>query len=419
MRVFFSTGEVSGDMVGARLAGRLREQDPSATLFGIGGTRMAAAGVEVIVPANHLGTVGVTEALSALPSLAGILAAIRRRIRATRPDVAILIGNDVFNTLLSRWLRRRGIPTVSYFPPQVWIWRGVARFIARSFDAILTSFPEEQAVYARASTGSKTAVVFVGHYLGETLARRTPSEVVSCRRRLGLGGPGRVVGLLPGSRSHEIRQLAARLFDAAVQLREKDPKLRFLVPVAEPEYRERIEAAIRERGLAEHTVVTTDSRDAMRASDLVLLASGTASLEAALLGVPMVILYAVSSLTVGVVRFVIRLGLIESETIGLPNLLLGREVVPELRQSQATAAALAAEAWSLLADDTRREAMSRALAEVGARIHAVGTVDRVVATAFALACGSAGVGGDADFFAPPLQMANSGESGARRRSSAS
>src|SRR5208337_2670613 len=155
--------------------------------------------------------------------------------------------------------------------------------------------------------------------------------------------------------------------------------------------------------------------DAMRASDLVLLASGTASLEAALLGVPMVILYAVSPLTMGVLRSVIRLGLIESDTVGLPNLLLGRKVVSELRQSRATTPTLVAEAWSLLADDTRREAMSRALGEVSARITGVGSLDRVMAMARTLATGSTGTGGDSQFFEPPLRMASGCEVGVRGR----
>jgi len=416
--VFFSTGEVSGDMVGARLGERLRHSDPTCELYGVGGTRMAAAGIEVIFRSDHMGTVGVTEALSALPSLAGVVSAIRKRIRSTRPDVAILIGNDVFNTLLSRWLRRRGIPTVSYFPPQVWIWRGVARFVARSFTAILTSFPEEQEVYERASAGTGTTVQFVGHYLGEVLSRRTTAEAAACRKRLALAGGGRVVGLLPGSRRHEVRRLLPTLLDAAAQLRERDGSLSFVVPVAEPEFATVIESAIGARGLTTSTVVTADSHDSMRASDLVLLASGTASLEAALLGVPMVILYNVSALTMAVLRSVIRLGLITEETVGLPNLLLGRNVVPELRQSRATASALAAEAWALLADDTRREAMSRTLGEVSARISSPGSLDRVMATAFALAGATAARGEDLRFLDPPLRLASGGEGVARGRGSA-
>jgi len=403
--VFFSTGEVSGDMVGARLGERLRHSDPTCELYGVGGTRMAAAGIEVIFRSDHMGTVGVTEALSALPSLAGVVSAIRKRIRSTRPDVAILIGNDVFNTLLSRWLRRRGIPTVSYFPPQVWIWRGVARFVARSFTAILTSFPEEQEVYERASAGTGTTVQFVGHYLGEVLSRRTTAEAEASRKRLALAGGGRVVGLLPGSRRHEVRRLLPTLLDAAAQLRER-------------EFATVIESAIGARGLTTSTVVTADSHDSMRASDLVLLASGTASLEAALLGVPMVILYNVSALTMAVLRSVIRLGLITEETVGLPNLLLGRNVVPELRQSRATASALAAEAWALLADDTRREAMSRTLGEVSARISSPGSLDRVMATAFALAGATAARGEDLRFLDPPLRLASGGEGVARGRGSA-
>jgi lipid-A-disaccharide synthase len=266
----------------------------------------------------------------------------------------------------------------------VWIWRAIAPFIARSFDAILTSFPDEHAVYGRAGARTGTAVTFVGHYLCETLSPRTPAEQAAGRRRHGLPETGQVVGLLPGSRVHEVDKLTGILLDAASRLLEADGDLSFILPVAEPLFEGSIRKALARRSLTDKVVLCNDSHEAMRAADVVVLASGTASLEAALLGVPMVIVYIVSALTVAVIRTTIALGLIESETVGLPNLILGRAVVPELRQSRATAQAVAREASRLLGDSRAREAMRNALLEVGPRISSPRTIDRVADATLAL-----------------------------------
>ena len=377
MRVFISTGEVSGDIVGALLTERIRALEPSAEIVGVGGSRMSEAGVALDARTSHLGTVGVTEAVRAIPAFARVLAAIRRQVRAGKPDVAVLIGNDVFNVILARWLRRRGVVTVSYFPPQVWIWRAIAPFIARSYDAILTSFPLEHEVYGRAGERSGTEVSFVGHYLCDTLHPRSDAEIVSSRGRLGLGGTSRVLALLPGSRAHEIRRLAGPLLAAARELCRWDPGLRVVVPVSEGAYRRMIETEVDANGLAERVLVTGDSHEAMRSADAVVLASGTASLEAALLGVPMAIVYRVSAATRCVVGAVVRLGLIESETLGLPNLVLGRTVVPELRQSRATVGAVVREARSLLENALKRQTLRRELLKVAEELAVPGTVERV------------------------------------------
>lgn len=377
MRVLISAGEVSGDVVAARVAGRLLARDPSLSLFGLGGPRMTSMGVEVDVAAGALGTVGVTEALTALPTLLRVLRRLRRRFRVERPDVALLIGNDAFNTCFARWLRAKGVPTVSLFPPQVWVWRAVARFIARSFDLILTSFPEEQAVYERASAGTSTRVQFVGHYLAEVLSPPSGGEVAENRRRFGLDASTRVVGLLPGSRIHEVRRLAGPLFDAARALLEREPATRFIIPVASADLREPIEKGIRRRSLSSQVILTDDSLAAMRAVDLLLLASGTASLEATLLGIPMVVTYAVSPVTSLILRAAIGLRLIEGETVALPNLILGRDVVPELRQARVSGAAIAHEAWPLLAEPARAETMRRALGGAVERLSFPGTLDGV------------------------------------------
>lgn len=389
MRILLSAGEVSGDIAAARLAQKLLELDPDAELFGLGGARMAAAGVHLDAAADHLGTVGVTEALAAVPSLWRAVAGIRRRLRTSRPDAAVLIGNDVFNTLLARWLRTRRVPTLSYFPPQVWVWRAVAPFIARSFDTILTSFPEEHAVYEKAGVGCGTTVSYVGHYLADTLRPPTPDEKLACRRRLDLPDEARVVALLPGSRTQEVRKLCGVLLDSAGLLLARAGDLALVVPVAEASHRAHVEAEAARRGLTLRIHFTDDSHGAMRAADLAILASGTASLEAALLGVPMVIVYRVSALTFLVLRTVIAVGLIESGTVGLPNLILRRRAVPEFAQSPATPDAIAGEAWPLLVDAGRRAETHAALREVASRVTKAGSIEAAARATVALAQGRA------------------------------
>ena len=383
MKIFISTGEVSGDLVGAGIAAEIFARRPEASIFGVGGGRMAASGAVIDFGTNHLGTVGITEPIFALPAFARALRAIRRRVRRDRPSAALLIGNDVFNVLLGRWLRSRGIPTISYMPPQVWIWRSLARPIARSFDRVLTSFPAEQDVYAAAGADA----TFVGHYLADALRRRTRDDQNRARRRFGLPADGRVAGLLPGSRLHEVRPLAPVLFDAARRMIEHDPDIRFLVPVADPVYAPRLEALAAARGLTERIIFCTDSHDAMRASDAIAAASGTATLEAALLGVPTVILYTVSAFTMGVVRACIRLGLIDSETVGLPNLLAERPFVPELRNRRATSDNVAAELSALCRDAIRRHEMEEGFRAVASRLAGGGALARVAATVIAMAEG--------------------------------
>jgi lipid-A-disaccharide synthase len=391
VKIFISTGEVSGDFVGAGIAAEIAARRPAAEIFGVGGSRMAAAGVAIDFGTNHLGTVGITEPIFAIPALTRALGAIRRRVRSDRPSAALLVGNDVFNVLLGRWFRRRRVPTLSYMPPQTWIWRSLARPIARSFDEILTSFPPEQEVYS--ATGVRS--VYVGHYLADSLSRTSRDEQLRQRRRLGIPGEARVVGLLPGSRVHEIRSLAPVLLDAAARLLATDPSLRFVVPLADPVYRPALEAQVRDRGLAERVVLSAASVDAMRASDVLAVASGTATLEAALLGVPMVIVYRVSAFTMGVVRGCIRAGLIASETVGLPNLLAGRPIVPELRNRRATADNVAREVAAILKDPFRRREMEEGFRDVAETLSGERAFEKVAEAVIARAEGRAADFGDA------------------------
>ncbi len=373
MRILISTGEVSGDIAGALVAAVVRRRAPAAELFGIGGRRLAAAGVDIVRETNHLGCVGFTETFSALPALAGAFRDLRREVARRRPQAALLIGNDLFNCLLGRWLRRSGVRAVCFFPPQVWLWRSLAGPIGRSYDAVLTSFPEEDSTYR--ARGARAH--FVGHYLCDRLPRLDAEARTAARASLGFAGNDRVVALLPGSRTVEVRELGPILVEAAARLLAHDPLLRFVLPLAESRFAPEIEALLGRYPVSNRVALVGDSQCALAAADLALMASGTASLEATLLGVPMVLLYRLSAVTMAAVGLIRALGLVDVESVGLPNLLLGTEVVPELRQGRASAERLAAEAWSLLGDSRRRAAMHEALERIRPLLAREGTIDRV------------------------------------------
>ena len=264
-RVFISAGELSGDIVGARLVAELRRRDPRTRFAGTGGARLAAAGVEIIHgPTHDIGVDGVTEVAKTAPRVIAAYRAIRRELRANRFDVAVLIGNDVFNTFLGRWLRRCGIPTVSSFPPQAWVWRSLARWMAPSFDMIAASFPDEHAVYSRAA--ANRPVCFVGHYLADDLQPVDAGARQAARRELGLPAESRVVALLPGSRGDELAALTQVLLDAASLLADRDPALRFVA--ANAVGTSRLPEAVARHAIAGKTQVSADSHAVIRSADL-------------------------------------------------------------------------------------------------------------------------------------------------------
>jgi lipid-A-disaccharide synthase len=370
MSVLLSAGEVSGDMVGALIADELRRRDPAIHLWGLGGPRMRAAGVAVGTLTTHLGRVGVSESFSAILPLGRAFGTVRREVRRARPDAAILVANDIFNVILGRWLRSQGVPTLAVFPPQVWIWRGALRVFRGSWDVVAASFPAEQRLYSK-----QLRTVFIGHHLADQLGRASATEREAVREALELRG--RVVGLLPGSRIHELEILTPLLLDAAAMLLKSDPSVRFVMALAETADETDTVREIAARGLAPYIRILRDSHAAMRASDLLLMASGTATLEAAIIGTPMIVLYRVQRITIAIVRMAIRLGLMDSETLALPNLILGETVVPEIRQEQLTAVRVADEATALLNDAGRLEAMREGMSRVVAAVDGDGSVRRI------------------------------------------
>jgi lipid-A-disaccharide synthase len=372
LRILFVTGEVSGDVIAANLARALLAIDPRVELSGLGGGRMQRAGVEILFNSSPFGSAGVSESIVTIPWMLKTVSVIRSHLRHRRPDVAVLIGNDFFNPALAYWLKKNDIPAIAYFPPQIWVWGKAAGLIARCYDCILTSFVEEHEVYGRADG----RVIFVGHFLRDLVTEVSPDGQRAARHALDVGLDRTTVGILPGSRRHEVKRLAPILLDAARLMLTSNASLQFILPVADPCFEAEILNMIRERCLEPWVHLNRNSQITMAASDLVMLSSGTATLEAALMGIPMVILYRVSALTISVVRWMVRMGLMDSETAGLPNLISGTTIVPELRQSKALASSLADEAMAILNDRGRQTRMKEQFRPLTQRLGDKGAAER-------------------------------------------
>jgi lipid-A-disaccharide synthase len=361
-RIFISAGEVSGDIVASRLIEALRAIDPSIVVDGVGGPRMAAAGATVIASANHIGAVGVSEGLAVAPAALRVFGAVKRHVRAQRPQVAVLIANDVFNVVLGRSLRAMGITTISLFPPQTWIWQSLARVIAPSFDLVLAAFPEEAQCYGEAGVATE----FVGHYLADVLAPGTPETRVAARAALGLSMSDPVVALLPGSRALEIERLLPIMLSTADLIRADLSAVQVVAVLSETRALSHHDALHTPLG---HIVpLSADSHLTMHAADVVVSCSGTATLEASLIGTPMVVTYLTSRVTYAIIRACMRVGLMAGDTVALPNLILGRHVVPEFIQRHVTATAIAAAALRLIPDGEPQRTQREALRAVRAHV---------------------------------------------------
>ena len=324
---------------------------------------MLEAGVSLLAETNLLGAVGLSEALRTVPGVMRVFGRIRARLNARLPQGAVLIGHDVFHLALARWLRARGVKTFSVFPPQVWLWGSLARPIARCYDWILTSFPEEEEVYRLA--GGKT--FYIGHYLKDVLMPATAQQKEQARDQLDLAPDSRVVGLFPGSRIQEVRTHTSVCLQTARLMLSRDPSLRFVLPLADPGLRRLVEDHLREKALSKRVGLCHDSRQALRACDLALACSGTVTLESLLMEVPMVIFYRVALPTLATTRLLSAVGLIKTQTIGLPNLLARSRIVPEVYQN-VDPARLAEDAFSILEDSSRRRKVKSRLRELRAAL---------------------------------------------------
>ncbi len=323
-------GEASGDILGAGLMQALQSQRPDIRFIGVGGPRMEALGLDSYFPQERLAVMGLVEVLGRLPELLARRKRLLASLLAARPDVFVGIDAPDFNLDLALKLRQAGIKTVHYVSPSVWAWRQKRVLKIRSAcDLMLTLFPFEASFYE----AHQVPVRFVGHPLADTIP--LDANRAAARVALSLPADGQVVALMPGSRGGEVARLGVRFLDAADRLRALRPGIRFVVPCASAERRAQLEHMLAGRDLP-LTLVDGRSHEALAACNVVLIASGTATLEALLFKRPMVVAYCVAPLTFRILKRMVK-----SPYVALPNLLAQRPLVPELLQDAATPEAMA------------------------------------------------------------------------------
>ena len=359
-------GEASGDHHGAKLVSALKQKDPGLFVVGIGGQAMRNAGMKVVVDVSELAVVGITEILTNLRSLLKAMVAARRLLKILNPELLILIDFPGFNLPVAATAKKLGIPVLYYISPQIWAWRsGRVKKIGRRVDHMAVILPFEKAFYDKHGI----PVSFVGHPLME-------GNIIQAdeRRLLPLTPENAVVGLFPGSREREITRLLPEMLKAAYLLEQRKPGLRFVLSVAPTIDRRLIDQLVNRfypgdaLDMSPGPVETIFDQCAC-----IMAASGTVTLEAAIAGVPMVIVYRVSPLSYLLGRMLVR----SIKHFGLVNLIAGREVVPELLQEQASAKQISEKVLTFLTDDTRRVGVTEELMKVRQTLGGAGASQQV------------------------------------------
>ena len=343
MRIAIVVGETSGDMLGIGLMKALKKQYPDATFEGIGGPLMEAEGFKSFVPMERLAVMGLVEILGRLFELLKVRKKLVKYWQQNPPDVFIGIDAPEFNTQLEYKLKTSGIKTVHYVSPSVWAWRSKRiHKIKKSVDLMLTLFPFEAKFYQE----HDVPVSFVGHNLADSIPFENHAD--DARQVFNIEPNEKVVCLMPGSRGSEVEKLCPVFLQTAERIAQHNPDVRFILPAANHVRKQQIEQFIEEmKPAAKIEVIDGHSKTCMQAADVILLASGTATLEGMLLKKPMVVSYIVAPLTYRIMR-----RLLKQDFISLPNLLAGREVVPEILQEHATAENLAKAVNERLEDES-------------------------------------------------------------------
>ena len=358
-------GEASGDLHGAGLARELRILLPEVEIIGMGGDRMAGEGVRLLAHCSESSVVGTVEVLESAGAIARSFLLLYQALKAECPELLILIDFPDFNLLLGRLAKRKKIPIIYYISPQIWAWRsGRLKTLRRLVDQVLVILPFEEALYKRVGVDAH----FVGHPLLDRVRPTLPREEV--RSQLGIGEGSQLIGLLPGSRRGEVRRHLPLLVETASLLRGEDPGLSFVISQAESIDDATLRAFLPE-GQRVWPVWRGRPYDLINAADFLIVASGTVTLEAGMLGTPMVIIYRLSWISWVLGKMMVRV-----KQVGLINLVLGREVVPELLQNEARPEKIAPVVRALLQDRGQREAMREELLAVRSRLGEEGASHR-------------------------------------------
>ena len=336
-------GEASGDILGAGLVRALKQRLPDARFVGIGGPDMLAEGFESLFPMERLSVMGLVEVLGRLKELLHIRKTLVEYFCAEKPDVFIGIDAPDFNLPLEQKLHDAGIATVHYVSPSVWAWRQKRVLnIKQSTDHMLTLLPFEARFYEEHAI----PVTFVGHPLADKIP--LDIDVAGAREALGYHTEDQVVALMPGSRGGEVKRLGPLFLQAAQLMLQQQPQLKFVIPCANAQRREQLEQYLAEMSDMPIKLLDGQSHQAMAAADAILIASGTATLEAMLHKKPMVVSYRVAWLTYQILRRMVK-----SEWVSLPNLLAGKALVPEILQDEATPERLAQETLDAMENNAR------------------------------------------------------------------
>ena len=368
LKIMVVAGEASGDKHGAALVSALREIYPDTRfeVFGSGGEEMRSAGVETLVDARETAVIGIPEIARAIGRLYGAYRRLLEAARARRPDAVVLIDWPDFNMRLARRLRREGFKIVYYISPQVWAWRRYrVRALRRDVERMLVILPFEEEFYKEEGI----EVEYVGHPLAQSV--QTTATRDEFARRHGLDRSRPIIALLPGSRHKEIHYHLPAMLDAAGRLQRRlQNETQFVVPLASTVNRDQVEAIIKEAATdatRDVTVIERDTYNALGHAEIAVVASGTATVEAALIGTPMVIVYRASEVNWRLIRPLIRL-----DTFGMVNLIAARRVAPELIQHDVTGEKIASEVAGILSDPARLARMREDLREVRDRLRAGG-----------------------------------------------
>jgi len=365
-RILISAGEASGDRLGAGLATALLQRRPDLELSGMGGGSMERAGVRLLQQSSEVAVVGILEVLAHLPAIRRAMVRLSGFLERERPDILVPIDFPDFNLRLAARARRADIDVVYFVSPQIWAWRrGRIRLIRRLVRRMLVLFPFESAFYEAAGV----PVTFVGHPTAEAEPRaRTAGELGALA---GLEPERETVALVPGSRTGEVSRLLPTMLEAAARLRRDRPGLQFLIPLAPGLDRRRIEERILASPVPDATLHEGDFPEILRVCRAGVVASGTASLEAAVTGLPIVVVYRMSPLSYAIGRALVRL-----DHIALPNLVAGERIVPELVQGECTPERIAQELARFLDDSREHERVTSRLTEIRGRLGGPGVFDR-------------------------------------------
>ncbi len=323
-KIMIIAGEVSGDMHAAKVVKEINKLSPGVEIFGFGSTNLKNEGVNLILDPTEINSIGFLEALKNIKLHRKHLKLVKETINRKQPDVMFLVDYSGFNMLTARLAYKRGIPAVNYFPPTAWIWgKWRARWLARRDVTVAAVFPQERDIYVEAGADVK----FVGHPLLDIVKTEESKEEIYSN--LELSPQKKIIALLPGSRKSEINRHLPELLQAAEKLQAEDRNFRFILALP-ADFEIDFISNISSRYRVVLKIVRNYTYQVMKIADLIVTASGTAALEAAIMGTPMVIIYKTSESTYRLGKFLLNV-----DYIGLPNILVGREIVPELIQEEA------------------------------------------------------------------------------------